>query len=215
MAIAACALLLGGCDLLRPFDQVCERRLQPASFRVIVEPVQHELDASLSATELTRRGATTANRLVLGITSATMRSSIAATGNGLTAPLSRRFCVRPQVEVRLSVNPLKVHIAREQAAGTCEHGITLTHEMKHVRVYERYLDELAPRLESELKARIGDRLFHYASRAEGERELPAMVDQALRPLIEQGMRDAEQRQKAVDTPEEYARLDESQSRCLK
>lgn len=34
MVPALAALLLAGCDYLRPFEQVCEQRLGPASVRV-------------------------------------------------------------------------------------------------------------------------------------------------------------------------------------
>ena len=96
-----------------------------------------------------------------------------------------------------------------------EHGLTLAHEMKHVLVYERFLREVAASVEAELKARVGEQIRHFASRAEGERELPALIERTVKPLIEAGMREVERRQAAIDTPEEYARLDERQARCLR
>ena len=215
LAALACFVLLTGCDALRPFEQVCERKLEPASFRVSAAPMQHELDLTLSAAQLGARGAAAAGRLILGITSAQMKSSVTASGNALTAPFSRRYCVRPQVEVTLAVEPLKVVIAREHAPGSCEHALTLNHEMKHVQVYERYLAELVAAVETELKTSIGDRVRHFASRADGERELPLLIEQSVKPLIEAGMRQAQHRQAAVDTPDEYARLDALQARCLR
>ncbi len=206
---------LSGCDALRPFEQVCERKLEAASFRVIAAPTQHELDLTQSAAQLGTRGAAAAGRLILGITSAQMKSSVSAGGNALTAPFSRRYCVRPQVEVTLAVEPLKVAIAREHAPGSCEHALTLSHEMKHVLVYERYLAELVTEVEAALKAQVGERVRHFASRADGERELPMLIEQSVKPLIEAGMRQAQQRQAAVDTPDEYARLDALQARCLR
>lgn len=214
LPVLACAILLAGCDAWRPFDQVCESRLAAASFRVQAAPMQHELDLSQNAAQLGARGAAVAGRLVLGITSAQMKSTVSAAGNALTAPLSRRYCVRPQVEVTLAVEPLRVAIAREQPPGSCEHGLTLRHEMKHVLVYERFLQEVVAQVEAELKAQIGDQVRHFASRADGERELPLLIERTVKPLIEAGMRQAQQRQAAIDTPEEYARLDEQQARCL-
>ncbi len=211
----ACAFVLAGCDALRPFEQTCERKLETASFHVIAAPTQHELDLSQSAAQLGARGAAAAGRLILGITSAQMKSRVSATGNALTAPFSRRYCVRPQVEVTLAVEPLTVAIAREHAPGSCEHGLTLGHEMKHVLVYERFLLEVAVQVEAELKAKVGDQVRYFASRAEGERELPLLVERAVNPLIEAVMRQVQQRQAAIDTPEEYMRLDLQQARCLR
>ena len=214
-AAIAGAAALAGCDLVRPFDQVCERNLRPASFSVVTTPMQHELDLSQSAAQLSARGAPSSGRLILGITAGNMKGTVAAAGNAITSPISRRYCVRPQIEVTLAVAPLKVAIAREQAPGSCEHGLTLAHEMKHVLVYERFLQEVAASVEAELKARVGEQIRHFASRAEGERELPALIERTVKPLIEAGMREVERRQAAIDTPEEYARLDERQARCLR
>ena len=92
----ACAMSLAGCDASRPFEQICERKLEAASFRVIAAPMQHPLDLSQSAAQLGARGAATAGRLILGISSAQMKSKVSGAGNALTAPVSRRYCVRPQ-----------------------------------------------------------------------------------------------------------------------
>ncbi len=177
--------------------------------------MQHELDLTQSAAQLGARGAAAAGRLILGITSAQMKSTVSARGNAITAPFSRRYCVRPQVEVTLAVEPIKVAIAREHTPGSCEHVLTLNHEMKHVLVYERYLAELVTEVEAALKIGVGDRVRHFASRADGERELPLLIERAIKPLVEAGMRQAQQRQAAVDTPDEYARLDALQARCLR
>ena len=93
-AALTCLVSLAGCDALRPFEQVCERKLEAASFRVIAAPMQHELDLTQSAAQLGARGAAAAGRLILGITSAQMKSTVSAAGNAITAPFSRRYCVR-------------------------------------------------------------------------------------------------------------------------
>ncbi|MBL8377702.1 MAG: hypothetical protein JNM79_07540 [Burkholderiales bacterium] len=204
-----------GCDLVRSFEAICESKLGAASFRVIAAPAQHELDLTQSGVQLTARGAASSGRLVLGITSAQMKSTLSATGNAIVSPISRRHCIRPQVELRLSVEPLKVAIAREHAPGSCEHNLTLAHEMKHVLVYERFLKETAEQVEAALKERIGERVRYASSRVEGERAMNAAIEGVVKPLIEAGMREAERRQTAVDTPEEYARLDGLQARCLR
>lgn len=65
------------------------------------------------------------------------------------------------------------------------------------------------------QARAVERVRLYVSRVEGERELNAAIERVVKPLIEAGMREADLRQVAVDTPEEYARLDALQVRCLR
>jgi ribosomal protein S7 len=209
------AVLTAACDLVRPLEDTCGRKLGPAAFSVAIEPVRLTIDHSHSAARLSAEGAAKSGSLILGIASAQMKSSVSLTGGAITSPLSGKHCMRPGVEVRLSVNPLLVRIASEQAEGSCEYGLTLRHEMRHVQVYERYLDDLAPRVEAALRGGIEDRIYLAPNRATGERDMAARVDAVLRPLIEQAMREVETRQAAVDSAEEYARLDSEQARCLR
>jgi hypothetical protein len=215
LALIAVAVAVAACDLARPLEETCRRKLGPALISVGVEPVRHTIDHSQSATRLSSEGAAKSGSLILGIASARMKSAISLTGGAITSPLSGRHCMRPGVEVRLDVNPLLVRIASEQAEGSCEYGLTLRHEMRHVQVYERYLADLAPRVEEALRNGIEDRIYLAANRAAGESEMAARVDALLRPLIEQAMREVEKRQAAVDSAEEYARLDGEQSRCMR
>ena len=113
--------------------------------------------------------------------------------------------------VTLAYQPLTVHIAKEQAPGSCAHDLTLSHEIKHVRSYERFIDELAGQVETEVKALIGDGIHYFAStpEGEGERELVMKVN----AVIDTGMQNAQQHQRTIDSPEECGRLDLMQSKC--
>jgi ribosomal protein S7 len=214
LAMLVFACLTAACDLVRPLEETCRRKLGPAVFSVSVEPAHHTIDHSNSAARLSAEGAARSGRLILGIASAQMKSSASLNGSAITSPLSGKHCMRPGVDVRLSVNPLLVRIASEQAEGSCEYTLTLRHEMRHVQVYERYLEDLAPRVEAALRSGIEDRIYLAPNRAAGEHDMAARVDAVLRPLIEQSMRDVEKRQAAVDSADEYARLDSDQARCL-
>jgi hypothetical protein len=207
------ALLLGGCDYVRPFEQVCERRLGPAEISVEVEPVRFDTDFSQSSAQLTSRGAQAAGRIVLGLTETQLKSAISFAGNGVVKPLSGRYCMRPAVKVKLAFDPMVLHVAREQKEGSCEHKITLDHEMRHMRVYARYLDDLAARVEADLKAKFGDRILYFPSATAAETEMQALTGSTLKPYMESGMAQVQELQKVVDSPEEYARMDGLQARC--
>ena len=193
---------------------MCGRRLAPASYRVGVEPVRISIDRSQGAARLSADGAASSGRLILGIASARMQSSFRLEGAAITSPITRRQCMRAGAEVRLSVNPVLIRVASEHAEGSCAYGLTLTHEMKHVDVYARYLEQLAPDIEKALRASFGESIFVFPDRAHGEREMSARLDAVVRPLIEAAMREAEQQQATIDSREEYARLDQLQARCI-
>ena len=213
--LAACILLvpLASCDLVRPFEQVCDARLAPTSIRVEVEPVRFDTDYSQSSSQLTARGAHAAGRVVLGLTETRLKSAISFAGNGVVKPVTGRYCMRPSVTIKLAFDPMVLHVAREQPEGSCEHRITLDHERRHMGVYARYLDELAARVERDLKEKFGQRILYFPNTRAAETEMQALTASTLKPYIESGMAEVQQLQKAVDSPEEYARMDSMQARC--
>ena len=220
-ALAAAALLLAGCDYLRPFEQVCERRLAPASIRIATPVTQLHHDFSQSTAALTTRGANRhalaagagAGRVVKGLTEVQLKRSVSISGSGIVKPLSGRYCTRPEVQVTLAYQPMTVLVSSAQKPGSCEHALTLNHEMKHMRAYERYIDELSAEIESGLQALLGDGIHYFASASEGERALDTKINKKIDEIVSAGMIRVQQRQSAIDTPEEYGRLDLMQSKC--
>jgi hypothetical protein len=210
IAIAAC---LAGCDLVRPFEQVCERKLGPAEVSVEVAPVRYDTDFSQSSGQLTARGAQAAGRIVLGLTETQLKGAISFGGNGVKKPMSGRFCMRPVVAVKLAFDPMLLSVAREQKEGSCEHKLTMDHEMRHMRVYTRYLDDLAARISADLKAKLGDKILYFKDVASADAEMQALTSSTLKPYLENGLAEVQKLQKAIDSPEEYARMDALQARC--
>jgi hypothetical protein len=206
-------LALAGCDLVRPFEDVCAARLGPANIKVEVEPVRFDTDFSQSSAQLTARGAHAAGRIVLGLTETRLKSSISFGGNGVVKPITGRYCMRPIVSVKLAFDPMVLNVAREQKEGSCEQKITLDHEVRHMRVYTRYLETLAARIESDLKQKFGDRILYFPNVAVAQSQMQELTSSTLRPYIENGLAEVQEQQRTVDSPEEYARMDELQARC--
>ena len=207
------ALPLAGCDLVRPFEQVCEARLAPTSITVEVEPVRYDTDFSQSSAQLTARGAQAAGRIVLGLTETQLKSALSFGGNGVVKPVTGRYCMRPVIGVKLAFDPMVLHVAREQKEGSCEHRITLDHETRHMRVYARYLDDLAAKVEGDLKQKFGDRILYYPSTAAAEADMQGQAAGILKPYLDRGLAEVQKLQTVVDSPEEYARMDALQERC--
>ena len=212
-ALAVLAVCLAGCDLVRPFEQVCERKLGPGEVSVTAAPVRYETDLSQSSGQLTARGAQAAGRIVLGLTETQLKGSISFGGNGVVKPITGRYCMRPVVTVKLAFDPMLLSVAREQKEGSCEHKITMDHEMRHMRVYARYLDDLAARINADLKDKLGDRILYFKDVAAADAEMQALTSSTLKPYLENGLAEVQKLQKAVDSPEEYARMDSLQARC--
>lgn len=213
LTAALLACLLAACDYVRPFEQVCEARLGPGSVAVEAAPVRYETDFGQSSAQLTSRGAHAAGHIVLGLTETQLKGKVSFDGNGVVKPLSGRYCVRPVVSVKLAFDPMVLLVAREQKEGGCEHRITLDHETRHMRVYAAYLDELAAQVEQDLKKQFGDRILYYPSTAVAEMQMNALAAESLKPYLDRGMAQVQERQKKVDSPEEYARMDSLQARC--
>ena len=209
----ATALTLTGCDQLRPFEQVCEKRLGAGGVSVTAPATDLRYDFTQSASALTTRLDHIPGHIVQGLAEINLKSSVSISGSGVVKPWSGRYCTRPEVQVTLAYRPLTVYIAREQAPGSCAHELTLSHEMKHVRAYEVFIDELAAQLDTELKALLGSGIHYFASAAEGERELGTKINARAKAVIDTGMASLKKRQALIDSPEEYGRIDLMQSKC--
>ncbi|MEO0391790.1 MAG: hypothetical protein AAF213_00930 [Pseudomonadota bacterium] len=119
-------------------------------------------------------------------------------------------CVWVQaVQVNLSLHSM-IYIARELQRGSCDYRELLAHEQQHVaidrEVVTKYRPELRAHLERELinMGAVGPVPVDFARAAQTEliSKVGALVDEKVSELHQE--RDA--RQQALDSPEEYARL---------
>jgi hypothetical protein len=210
--LGGCALV-ASCDYLRSFEAVCEKRLGSGGVTVEAAPMSYRTDFSLSSTQLTAKGAPSAGRVTLGYIETQLRSGVSFAGNGVVHPVTRRYCVRPEVRVKIAFEPTTLYVAREQPEGSCEFRITLDHELQHFREYERYLGELGERIDADLKAEFGNRIFYFDSVAAGQKQLDDMARVHVRRYVESGFAEVSARQAKYDTPEEYFRLERFQAAC--
>ncbi|MBI4294015.1 MAG: hypothetical protein HY661_21270 [Betaproteobacteria bacterium] len=210
---AVAALALGGCDYLRPFEQLCERKLAPAEITVEAVPVSYRTDFSLSSRQLTAMGAASAGRLTLGLTQTNLKSSVSLGGKGITHRFTGRHCMRASVHVRLAFEPMTVYVSRDHPPGSCAHEITMGHELKHVRVYENFLAEVSEKIERELRANFGEGTRYFSSQAEAEKQVQTQTHRYLAPFVQESMKGVTARQAKIDSEEEYFRLDRFQASC--
>ena len=118
-------------------------------------------------------------------------------------------CAAPDVAVTLRYKDLRVGIAREIAPGSCRYRETLEHELRHVQAYQAHIEQVRTRLERNLNEALlqqGARL--YADESSAQELLARDVMPRVARLTTKLMSTVTKAHRAIDTPEEYARLAE-------
>ena len=208
-------VILAACDRLRPFETVCEGRLEPTRISVVTEPVSYSVNHAHSFAQLTTRGAVLVDhgQSVLGLTEASLRTQVQVNARGLRTRWSGRYCMRPDVAVRITFNPMTVFVGTDEPVDSCRYRITWDHEMRHVAVYQSFLPTIATRIERQLTEYFGNRVFFFATGDEAQAHVDKLVAGFLSPLVQSGVAEVRDLQRTVDQPHEYARLDSLRARC--
>ena len=102
--------------------------------------------------------------------------------------------------------PMTVYIGREIAGDPCRDAAALEHEMKHVAVYREEIARIAVELRERLESAHDNRILYYGNRSEAQRETQKALDAEIGPLLAENTLHIKERQRAIDTPEEYARV---------
>ena len=89
----------------------------------------------------------------------------------------------------------------------------MAHELKHVRVYEDFLDDAAEEIRRELGERFGQRIQYFGSESEAETQVQNLTREFLAPYVQGSMNAVRAQQAKIDSPEEYFRLDRFQETC--
>ena len=215
-AVAAALLGAAGCDRGSPqatvrdaftsFETRCER-IPAVAPEVVAIPLAVAEDDTRSEAELTRlhAGPPSPHR-TMGLTLTRLGHEAAIEFTGVTDPARGRTCFRTQVRVELFMRPLTVYVAREATDDPCMRAVIREHEMKHVAVYDAYLQEAADGLAQALPAEFGSEVRYTSDETRTRQAVEARIKQFLADRLQQGGRELELRQRSVDSPEEYARI---------
>lgn len=189
-----------GCDLLPP-PAVSVKHLEE---RPIV-------DTHYSYKELTQlsAGAGHAGNLVLGLT---MGKAIAkfTSQTPLYIDRSGRWeCASPQLTLTLSFSPLTVYVAKEFPAGSCAYNEIYQHELRHVKAYQAHLALLEKDLSDTLNRRFASGSVWHGQVHRLEEQLQQELNERWLPYIQREIGHVDEAQALIDTPEEYARVNDS------
>ena len=83
LTVLSAALSLTGCDQLRPFEQVCEKRLGPGSISVTAPATDLRYDFTQSASALTTRHDQMPGHIVQGLAEINLKTSVSVGGSGI------------------------------------------------------------------------------------------------------------------------------------
>ncbi len=212
VAALACGLAaLVACDagLSNPFASFEARctALPATRFDIVAVPVRYAEDDTQSIDQLTlKSGKTPATHMTFGLTTANFGHRSEIEIHSLEDKAGGRACGTLQVRVEVSMRPMTVYLAHEIGISRCARTATFEHEMKHVAVFEAVLAEAARDLDAGIGARVGTGTQYAASRAELESRQNAAVAAYLSQFMADYQRVLHERQDAVDSPEEHARV---------
>jgi len=191
---------------LASFEARCAE-LPPTRFEIITEPVTYREDASQSIDQLTvRSGRTPASHLTFGLTVANFGHRTEIQIRSVEDRANGRACGTLGVRVRLSMQPMTVYTAEELGISRCARTATHEHEMQHVAVFKEVLEESARSVAADIGGRIGTGVQRASSQADLERRLNEEVNRYLSQFIGRWQQVLNERQDAVDSPQEYARV---------
>ncbi|HSR55255.1 MAG TPA: tetratricopeptide repeat protein [Alphaproteobacteria bacterium] len=110
-------------------------------------------------------------------------------------------------EVILRYAQVHVYVAREYAKGSCEYDAILEHEMEHVTVARKNLEEYAPRIRDALErgsVPTAQTPIIVASAADAARDVKEISRENLEPIYRSMLRALYIAQRKVDSPQSYA-----------
>lgn len=185
------------------FRNTCERRLAPTQVTVEAVPGEVIKNFTRSIAQLTRMqgdDSPASQARALGLTRASYRFDSSVRINTLTDPETGVSCVRPRIQVTLSVAPQTVYVAREFPAGTCGHKQILEHEQRHVDVNQEHVEAAAKLLREEMSTFYGDRIMYGDAQALTKQvfdDVESRWTQVARRRFESG----NDEHRAIDSPE--------------
>lgn len=187
------------------WQTACETRLPITviEVRTVTDAIRFNHDRSVTELSTTprRRGERT---YTLGLTEMRTGTSVDVRSTTMKNPSEGLACTRPHLVVTLSLAPHTVSVAREFPEGGCAYRHIVEHEMRHVEVNRRTLEDTATRLRQGLLESFGNKVY-YGTPAELRQRLTQHIRDEWMPWIKEQMQRTQQLHREIDTPEEFAR----------
>jgi hypothetical protein len=143
---------------------------------------------------------------VLGLTRGSASVGFNTSFPSLADKSGRWECVSPQIVMTYGFNPLTVYIAKEFPEGGCAYKEIYTHEMRHVKTYQEHLARIEKELNETLRQRFETGEPWRGPAGQTVAQLRQELDQRWLPFVQRLIKQVEEAQALIDTPEEYERV---------
>lgn len=184
---------------------LCEARLPPTRIEVRAASAPIRTLHHRSVDDLTQlQRLPQDNVRTLGLTELRLGTAIQYKASTLQRRGEALTCMRPAIEVTLSLDPHTVSVASEFDEGSCAYRHVLAHEMRHVEVNQQTLASAADRMREGMRSSFANKVY-YGEPAELQERLTRHIREQWLPWVDAQMKHTLQRHREIDTPEEYAR----------
>src|SRR5690349_11052142 len=117
------------------FGQNCMSQSSSAAVSIAFESAPPTVEQSKSAYELSRLLPHAGGYMHIGLTQAMLQREFAVSLNRFVDPRGSQTCGKPNVEIRLRYDPVRIYLASELDDNECAQEGVLDHELEHVRLY--------------------------------------------------------------------------------
>ena len=187
-------------------DIYCSERLAPPMIEVETVPTEFSVILTESVAQLSAESHPWPDAVTLGLTAAAAKRTASVKVRGVPIP-GVGVCARADIHVKLSYSPMVIKIGSEIPQGSCKYNEILSHELKHVGAYEDNLAEVSQKLIEGLHTQFSaGRIYRYPTQAAAEANLNKELLDWLGSYSDTLLAQVEPRQKAIDSEEEYIRL---------
>lgn len=118
-------------------------------------------------------------------------------------------CTSPQLVLTYGFKPITVYIAKEFPEGSCAYQEIHSHELRHVKTYQDHIARIEKELTETLKRRFATGGPWRGPAGQTQERLQQELDERWIPYVKREIEQVKEAQARIDTPEEYARVENS------
>lgn len=185
----------------------CDRLPAPSvTVKRIDEPIK--VDTQYGFRQLTHLGSDIgrAGHVIVGLTRGKARARFSVVMSRHVDRSRRWECSSPHITVTYGFSPMIVYVAKEIPQGTCAYDEVFRHEMLHVNASQEHIAALEQKLRDALAARFVTGQPWRGPVGQAPRLLQRELVDLWQPYLEREINLGMEAQKAIDSPEEYARV---------
>ena len=218
LVLIACLFLVAFCidaqaqSASPAFVAYCQQNLDPTSIRVSVTPSSMVYRSDATVNELSAQSArepslsaSHGRHVTLGLTESKFYTRATFSGRVIEDRLTKTACMRPSIDIDISVGPQTISIAREFQQGTCSFNAIMEHELRHARTNQSIAESIGNRLRQAIGQAYGQQIF-YGDASSLQSGINQNIESEWLAWASREAEDGNVLHAQIDSPEEYARM---------